>query len=133
MMPTGSSSSTCVRTSGANYADVYLMSSAADLASGVNGYFVRIGGTNDRLELFRSDAGHSNEVWVQSQHGVVNSSTANPFRIKVTRSIAGLWTLDYDDGAYGYLHECGQRPDAHVHQRHVSSASASSRARRRRR
>ena len=43
-------------TSGANYVDMYLMSGAADLSSGVNGYFLRIGGTNDRLELFRSPA-----------------------------------------------------------------------------
>jgi len=88
-------------TSGANYADVYLMSSAADLASGVDGYFVRIGGTDDRVELFRSDVGTPVSLLVQSPDGVVNSSTANPFRIKVTRTAAALWSLYFDDGALG--------------------------------
>ena len=88
-------------TSGANYADVYFMSSSADLASGVNGYFVRIGGTADRLELFRSDAGTPATLGLQSPDAAVNSSTSNPFRMKVTRSAAGLFTLFYDDGNTG--------------------------------
>ena len=88
-------------TSGANYADVYLMSSAADLASGVNGYFVRIGGTSDRVELFRSDAGTPVSLGVQSPDGVVNSSTDNPLKLRVQRSAADLWTLEFDDGAVG--------------------------------
>ena len=98
-------------TSGANYVDVYLMSSAADLTSGVNGYFLRLGGTNDRLELFRSDAGAPTTLAVQSADGVVNSSTSNPFRVKVTRSAAGLFTLLYDDGNTGSYTPAGTVTD----------------------
>ncbi|QQR88095.1 MAG: lamin tail domain-containing protein [Flavobacteriales bacterium] len=98
-------------TSGANYADMYLMSSAADLASGVNGYFVRMGGTQDRLELFRSDAG-TNISLLASADGIVNSSTDNPFKIRVTRDAANNWTLLYDDGALGSFTSAGTVLDA---------------------
>lgn len=98
-------------TSGANYADMYLMSSAADLASGVNGYFVRMGGTQDRLELFRSDAG-TNISLLASTDGIVNSSTDNPFKIRVTRDAANNWTLLYDDGALGSFTSAGTVLDA---------------------
>lgn len=98
-------------TSGANYADMYLMSSAADLASGVNGYFVRMGGTQDRLELFRSDAG-TNISLLTSPDGIVNSSTDNPFKIRVTRDAANNWTLLYDDGVLGTFTSAGTVLDA---------------------
>lgn len=88
-------------TSGANYVDVYLMSDAAVLSTGVNGYFLRIGGTADRLELFRSDAGTATSTGLQSPDGVVNSSTSNPFRIQVDRTAAAAWTLRFDDGVTG--------------------------------
>ena len=88
-------------TSGANYAAVYLMSDAADLSTSVNGYFVRIGGTADRIELFRSDAGTATSLAVQSPDAVVNSSTDNPFLIRVKRDAFNVWTLEYDDGALG--------------------------------
>ncbi len=99
-------------TSGANFVDVHLMSSAADLASGVNGYFVRIGGTADRLELFRSDAGAAASLAVQSPDGVVNGSSSNPFRLKVTRNVGGLFTLQYDDGNTGSYTTAGSVTDA---------------------
>lgn len=98
-------------TSGANYADMYLMSSAADLASGVNGYFVRIGGTADRVELFRSDAGTAASL-VASVDGIVNSSSDNPFRIRVERDGANLWTLWTDDGNTGTWTVAGSVTDA---------------------
>lgn len=98
-------------TSGANYADVYLMSSAADLASGVNGYYVRIGGTQDRVELFRSDAGAGTSL-IASADGIVNSSSDNPFRIRVKRDAGDLWTLETDDGATGTYTLAGSTTDA---------------------
>lgn len=97
-------------TSGANYADVYLMSDAADLASGVNGYLVRIGGTADRVELFRSDAGTATSL-VVSPDGIVNSSSDNPFRIEVKRNASDQWTLLYDDGALGTFSTAGTATD----------------------
>ena len=98
-------------TSGANFVDVYLMSSAADLASGVNGYYVRIGGTQDRVELFRSDAGTGTSL-VVSADGIVNSSTDNPFRIQVKRNAANTWTLLFDDGNTGTYATAGNATDA---------------------
>ena len=98
-------------TSGANYVDVYLMSDNADLASGVNGYYVRMGGTQDRLELFRSNGGTATSLIV-SPDGIVNSSSDNPFRIRVKRDVNDLWTLDYDDGATGTYLTAGTATDA---------------------
>lgn len=99
-------------TSGANYVDVFLMTDAANLTTGVSGYFVRIGGTADRLELFRSDAGAATSLGVQSPDGVVNSSSSNPFRVRATRSTAGLWALLFDDGALGTYTLAGAASDA---------------------
>ncbi|MCB0815815.1 MAG: hypothetical protein KDB87_21940, partial [Flavobacteriales bacterium] len=98
-------------TSGANYADVYLTSNNADLASGVNGYFVRMGGTQDRLELFRSDGGTETSLIV-SPDGIVNSSSDNPFLIRVKRDANDLWTMEYDDGAVGTYVVAGTAMDA---------------------
>ncbi len=98
-------------TSGANYVDVYLMSDVADLASGANGYLLRAGGTADRFELFSSEAGSAFTTGLQTPDGVLNSSTSNPFRIKVTRSSGGEWTLFYDDGATGTYITAGSVTD----------------------
>lgn len=97
--------------SGVNYVDVFVMSSAADLAGGVDGYFVRIGGTQDRIELFRSDAGAATSLGVQSPDGGLNSSD-NLFRMKVTRTAAGLFTLFYDDDNTGSYTVAGSTTDA---------------------
>lgn len=99
-------------TSGANYADVYLASDAADLSTGVNGYFLRIGGTADRVELFRSDAGTPVSTGLQSPDGVVNSSSANPFLLRIERTAAGGWTVQYDDGATGIFATAASITDA---------------------
>jgi hypothetical protein len=99
-------------TSGANYADVHVMSDMADLSSTVNGYFVRIGGTADRIEFFRRTSGTATSTGLQSPDGVVNSSTSNPFLIKVTRSAAGTWSLFFDDGATGTYVNAGSVNDA---------------------
>lgn len=87
-------------TSGANYADVFLTSSSSVLNSGADGYFLRIGGTADRLELFRSQGG-SNTSLLQSPDGIVNSSSNNPFRIRMRRAGSDQWSMEYDDGATG--------------------------------
>lgn len=98
-------------TSGANYADVFVMSTASALTGGVNGYFVRIGGTNDRVELFRSDSG-VNASLIAGPDGIVNSSTDNPFLIRVKRTGPDSWTLEYDDGAGGSYTLAGSAVDA---------------------
>ena len=99
-------------TSGANYVDLYLTSDAADLTAGVNGYFLRFGGTADRIELFRSDAGAAVSTGLQSPDGVVNSSSSNPFLLRTERSAAGVWTFQYDDGTTGTYLTAGSITDA---------------------
>lgn len=100
-------------TSGANYVGVHLMSDVQDLSAPNDGYFVRIGETADRVVLYRLNAGSTTEL-VASPDGIVNSSTDNPFRIKVTRDAANLWTLFYDDGATGTYTVAGTATDASI-------------------
>lgn len=83
-------------TSGANYADFYLMSDNADLNSVTNGYFVRMGGTTDEISLYKVVGGTATII-IDGADGLINSSTSNPFRVKVTRDISDNWTLQYDD------------------------------------
>ncbi|MBK9176291.1 MAG: lamin tail domain-containing protein [Flavobacteriales bacterium] len=100
-------------TSGANYVDVYLMSDNADLGAAQNGWFVRIGGTQDRVELFKRVDGANASVLV-SPDGIVNSSTSNPFRIRAERTAANDWTLYFDDGNTGAFASMGPTTDAAV-------------------
>ncbi len=99
--------------SGANYVDVYLMSDVQALSTPANGYFVRIGETAKHVVLNRMSAGTSS-LLVTSPDGIVNSSTNNPFRIKVTRDASNLWTLEYDDGNLGSYFTAGTATDASI-------------------
>jgi Lamin Tail Domain/Bacterial Ig-like domain len=87
-------------TSGVNYVDVVLISNLPERELS-EGYFLRVGGTADRVELFRSDGGPAQSLGVQSPDGVVNSSTVNVFLLRVERTALGQWTVWYDDGAVG--------------------------------
>jgi len=118
-------------TSGVNYVDVFLMSDIADLTGSANGYFLRCGGTADRFELFSSEDGTGFSTGLVSADGVINSSSSNPFRVKVTRSSAGLFTLFLDDGNTGTYVTAGSATDlthtasAHVGIKVVQSTAAS--------
>ena len=49
--------------SGANYVDVYLTSDQANLqATNLNGYFIRLGGTNDEICLFKRSGSAASSV-----------------------------------------------------------------------
>jgi len=100
-------------TSGANYVDMYLMADNADLTLAQNGWFVRVGGTADRVELFKRVAGVNTSVLV-SADGIVNGSSSNPFRIRVERTTALAWTLFFDDGNTGTFASMGPLTDAAV-------------------
>jgi len=100
-------------TSGANYVDVYLIADNADLTAAQNGWFVRVGGTQDRVELFKTEAGTNTSV-VVSADGIVNSSTSNPFVIRAERTTANDWTLQYDDGNTGTFTLAGSANDGAV-------------------
>ncbi|NOS55148.1 MAG: hypothetical protein HOP37_02710, partial [Cyclobacteriaceae bacterium] len=80
-------------TSGANFVDVYLISSNASMIS-ANGYFVRIGGTPDEISLYKSTAGVAT-ILINGIDGSTNSSN-NTLKIKVTRDASNLWKLERD-------------------------------------
>ncbi len=97
-------------TSGANYVDAYLMSPQADLNPRPDGYFVRIGDTQDNIVLYKRVAG-INTALVSSLGSVVGSSSNNPFRIRVTRDLGNNWTLAYQIGGVGAFTTVGTAPD----------------------
>lgn len=100
-------------TSGANYVNIFLMSDSSTLAYTNNGYFVRIGSTDDDVKLYKINSGIVT-LLIDGVNGSVNSSTNNPFRIKVTRDAADLWTLLYDDGILGSYVSAGSIVDNSV-------------------
>ncbi|MBI2279827.1 MAG: lamin tail domain-containing protein [Bacteroidetes bacterium] len=97
-------------TSGSNYVDVYLLSDVDTLTNPQNGYFVRIGSTQDDIKLYKI-VGGTETLLIDGADGSVNSSTNNPFRIKVTRDATDLWTLYYDDGILGSFLTAGSVVD----------------------
>ncbi|MDF3078203.1 MAG: hypothetical protein K0S09_2092 [Sphingobacteriaceae bacterium] len=100
-------------TSGANYVDVYLISDQADLqATNINGYFVRIGNTDDEISLYKRSG--SRTAIVKLIDGVNSSvgTSNNTARIRVTRTAANLFTLERDaTGGTSYFTE-GTATDA---------------------
>lgn len=79
-------------TSSANYADVFLMASAADIsANTTTGYFVRIGNTKDEISLYRKD-GSSSTLVIDGVDGITNTSN-NTLKIKVIRKGNNNWQL----------------------------------------
>ncbi|WP_301929236.1 lamin tail domain-containing protein [Ferruginibacter sp.] len=85
-------------TSGANYTDVYLVSTSGNLEALDNaGYVVRIGNTADEISLYRKDAGNATAVKIiDGVDGAVSSSSNNKIKIKVTRDAANNWILNRD-------------------------------------
>lgn len=82
-------------TSGSNYVDVYLISDKTDLQSTlINGYFVRIGNTEDEISLYKrsGSTGTSTRI-IDGINGSVGSSN-NTVKIRVSRSNSGLFSLD---------------------------------------
>jgi Lamin Tail Domain/Bacterial Ig-like domain/FlgD Ig-like domain len=100
-------------TSGANFVDVYLMSDVANVTTPNDGYFVRIGGTPDEVSLYKIVAG-TPTILIDGPDGVVNSSTNNPFDVRVTRDASDNWILFYDDGAASSLVTIGSVIDNSV-------------------
>ena len=88
-------------TSAANYADVFLTASASDLtAAATSGYFVRIGGTDDEISLFRKSPGGAITKIIDGANGTTASVTI-AVKIKVTRDAFNQWTLSRDISGTG--------------------------------
>ena len=105
-------------TSSGNLADVWLMASQADLKSpATKGYFVRLGGTDDEVGLFRKDSAKTAAYVIDGLNGTLASTTNNLVRVRVTRSLTGQWTLARDlTGGRTFVAETSQPVD-NTHQR----------------
>jgi hypothetical protein len=91
-------------TSSANYVDVFLTASASDITqSATTGYFVRMGGTDDEISLFRKDNGTVTKI-IDGTNGILNSSNSD-IKIKVIRDAANQWQLTRDLNATGPFNE----------------------------
>jgi hypothetical protein len=84
-------------TSGTNYVDIYLIADKADLkSSSINGYFVRIGNTNDEICLYKRSGLISTSVkLIDGVNGTTNTSNSS-IRVRVIRNNEGLFTLERD-------------------------------------
>lgn len=95
-------------TSGANYTDVYVIADKNDLkAASINGYFIRIGNTDDEISLYkRSGAVASSIKIIDGINGSIGSSN-NTIKVRLTRDINGLFKLEREIIAPGssYLTE----------------------------
>ena len=82
-------------TSGANYADIYVISDKADLKSTmINGFFIRIGSTDDEISLYRRSGALGNSVKIiDGVNGAVGSSN-NTIKIRLRRDHTGNFTLE---------------------------------------
>lgn len=90
--------------SSSNFAKIYLVSDNQNLSGPLNGYFVMAGNTADEISLYRQ-AGISQTKIIDGLDGRLNASIVS-MKIKVTRSISGLWELFSDVGVTGtYLSE----------------------------
>ncbi|MBF9143207.1 lamin tail domain-containing protein [Hymenobacter properus] len=103
-------------TSANNLADVWLMASQSDLknyaGSPNTGYFVRLGGTDDEVSLFRKDSTRAAVLVIDGQNGTLNSTTNNLVRVRVTRTTANRWTLERDlTGGRNFTAEAAQPID----------------------
>ncbi|MBT6515838.1 MAG: hypothetical protein HOK65_13845 [Crocinitomicaceae bacterium] len=87
-------------TSGVNYAHVFLMADNADLNAVTNGYYIKIGGTADEISFYKVVSGIVT-LLIDGTDGTINSSSSNPFNIRVIRTVANDWSLEIDDGATG--------------------------------
>ncbi len=80
-------------TSGANYTDVYIISDKEDLkAASINGYFVRIGNTDDEISLYKRSGAAISRI-IDGINGSVGSSN-NTIKVRLKRDIYGLFTLE---------------------------------------
>jgi hypothetical protein len=82
-------------TSSANYTDVYLMSDVQDLNSPNNGYFVRIGNTDDEVSLYSVSSGSQAELIDGTDDMTHNTLIV----VRVTRDGSGNWNLFADYGS----------------------------------
>ncbi|NVO01373.1 MAG: lamin tail domain-containing protein [Bacteroidetes bacterium] len=82
-------------TSATNYARFYLASDQQNLEGSLNGYFVQIGGADDKISLCKQ-TGATGSFSVLVPGPVECLSSINQIHVKVTRDLAGNWSLFSD-------------------------------------
>ncbi len=96
-------------TSGANYADIYVMADDADLSAAANGYFIRFGDTADEISFYKLSSG-SESILIDGPDGELGSGN-NIYKVRLTRTAAGLWTLELDEDNTGVFVGAGNIAD----------------------
>lgn len=89
-------------TSNSNYVDVYVISNREDLkSSNIQGYFIRIGGTDDEVSLYKRNTtlGTSLKI-IDGQNGITNS-TNTILKIRLIRNEEGEFELSIDKTGTG--------------------------------
>ncbi|WP_210486680.1 lamin tail domain-containing protein [Rufibacter aurantiacus] len=81
-------------TSSGNLAEVYLVSDAPDLKGNLQGYFVRLGNTEDEVSLYRKDGSTVTKI-INGPDKTI-AGTDNKLWVKVTRTATYDWTLELD-------------------------------------
>jgi hypothetical protein len=76
-----------------NYAEIFLTSDLSDVSGNVNGYFVRVNNNQQEISLWRSSNGSNSKI-IDGADLVTATNLA--FRIRVTRSATGDWSLFQD-------------------------------------
>jgi len=80
--------------SASNYAKVYLVSDLPNLNAPLNGYYLRIGSTDDDICLYRQN-GNVLEKLITGRPKILDTSSSH-VRVLVTRDRQGIWTLKTD-------------------------------------
>jgi hypothetical protein len=80
--------------SSTNLCKVYLISDNNILTNPLNGYFVKIGNTDDEISLYKQTATTETQI-IDGINGILNTTTCRA-KIKITRTNAGLWQLYAD-------------------------------------
>lgn len=90
--------------SSSNFARVYLISDNIDFRKNLNGYYLKIGGSNDDVSLYRQDQ-DNHVLIIEGRKGKLNLNQ-NEARIRISRDSNYLWRLEIDStGAFDYLFE----------------------------
>ena len=89
--------------SSSNLAEIYLMSNNSALDEGLEGYFVRIGGTSDEVSLYRKSGNSSTEI-IDGLDDRVDLSTIN-VSILVTKDGQSNWELFTNSDGINFLSE----------------------------
>ena len=76
--------------SGSNFAEVYIKSNSPNLKEDLNGFFVRIGGSNDDVSLYKQTGGSTSSI-IDGVDGLVADDPM--VRVRVTRDENGVWEL----------------------------------------